>query len=57
MLKKIISKKYILIGMFILLIPLIFPVLNTLIDILVNLGRLFGTLARQAATGIFCKSL
>lgn len=54
---KKISKKYIIMGIIILLIPVILPVLNTLIDILVNLGRVFGTLARQAATGIFCKSL
>lgn len=57
MLKIRISKKYIIIGIIVLLIPVILPVLNTLVDILINLGRVFGTLARQAATGIFCKSL
>ena len=57
MLKKKISNKYIVIGIVILLIPVILPILNTTIDILLNLGRVFGTIARQAELGIFCKSL
>ena len=57
MLKKMISKKYIIIAVLILLIPFVVPIFNTLLDILLNLGRVFGTIARQAANGIFCKSL
>lgn len=57
MLKKKISNKYIVIGIIVLLIPIILPVLNTIIDILVNLGRVLGTITRQAELGIFCKSL
>ncbi len=44
-------KKTILITTIILLIPILIPFLTTLIDIILNLGRYFGSLART----ISCK--
>lgn len=48
------KKIFLTIGIIILL-PIIIPMFYTIIDIIVNLGRYFGTLSRYAADGICCR--
>ena len=47
-------KKQICIIVLILLIPFIVPVLSVIIDIILNVGRYFGTLARYISMGVCC---
>jgi len=51
------KKKLMIIIVSILLIPIIIPIFYTVIDIIVNLGRYFGTIARLISEGICCESL
>ena len=51
------KKTWIILGVVVLLIPLIIPLFIVLIDIFLNLGRYFGTIARYTSAGFITKSL
>jgi hypothetical protein len=51
------KKTWIILGVAVLLIPVILPFFTVLIDIFLNLGRYFGTIARNTSAGFIMKNL